>query len=567
MAVSQMGHLLKWDISDGSLLEDQSFAYRSCDDHIESNGPVSKAPSLASVSPDLEMLALGYRGGTVCLWELRTGELAGWARDEENKLASALLFNPNPNISLLLIIYTNHDLSLYDSWSGNLMSTHKACGVGFLSATCSPDGRTLATIDMHGNIQIWDFESLTLLYHVLSPSISFRILSFTSDGSSIVDVSDTCMRIWSPASLVRKNTEEDNSVSDDAFQLAVTEGQYETLRSSRITALCAHSSLPIVFAGKFNGEVIAFGTRTGQHKYTLYTHAHSASITVLSANNANVNMIASGDVHGMVQIWSLKVGPSSVVECESLLLQVHLPAQLYQLCFSPQGDHLLVATQRFDRVYSIRRGSCVGSLDFEPSERRVWRWIHSSGTTGAGEQFLLLSDHVLKKFSVREFPSKIDATQVHVQYQLGEGSEEAGLDSAAIYDETLVLDVRFHSGYVSSSVMFLFDLSGNSAGKEIMVLNPLSDLPPNLSKRFIGFSERTKSVLFLHKDSWVSSISSKNLALNQYMQHFFVPTEYVSTSNHVLPVSTANDSIVFCLQGELAVVKNGLNFQELKSYS
>ncbi|RYP71364.1 hypothetical protein DL771_004852 [Monosporascus sp. 5C6A] len=456
MAVSQTGHLLKWKISDGSLLEDNSFAYRSYDVDIESNGRSSKAPALASISPDLEMLALGYRGGTVCLWELQSGELAGWARDEEDKLASTLLFNPNPNINLLLIIYTNHDLSL--------------------------------------------------------------ILSFTSDGSSIVDISDTCMRIWSPASLVRKNIEEDNSVSDDAFQLAVTEGQYETLRYSRITALCAHSSLPIVFAGKFNGEVIAFGTRAGQQKYTLYTHPHSASITVLSANNAHANVIASGDVHGVVQIWSLKVGPSSV-----------------------------------------RRNVSTESMQSD-DDAALARWTLSL----VKEEFGAGSIHL---FSVREFPSKIDDSQVHLQYQLGEGSEEAGLDSGAIYDETLVLDVRVHSGYVSSSMMFLFDLSGNSADKEKTMLKPLSDLLPNLSKRFIGFSERTKTILFLHKDSWLSSINSKNLALNRYTQHFFIPTEYVSTSNHVLPASTVDDSIVFCLHGELVVVKKGLNFQELKSYS
>ncbi|RYP60678.1 hypothetical protein DL769_008017 [Monosporascus sp. CRB-8-3] len=443
MAVSQNGHLLKWDISDGSLLEDQFFAYRSYDADIESNEPASKAPSLASISPDLEMLALGYRGGTVCLWELQSGELAGWARDEEDKLASTLLFNPNPNISLLLIIYTNHDLSLYDSWSGNLIN-----------------------------------------------------------GSSIVDISDTCMRIWSPASLVRKNTEEDNSVSDDAFQSAVTEGQYETLRSSRITALCAHPSLPIVFAGKFNGEVIALGTRTGQQKYTLYTHPHSASITVLSANNSNVNMVASGD----------SIYPHSFISYVS----VHKEA-----------------------IYSWRRNVLTESIQSEVAPALAhWTLSLVKEEFGAGSILLL-----------------------------GEGSEEAGLDSAAIYDETLVLDIRVHSGYVSSSMMFLFDLGGISAGKEIPVLKPLSDLLPNLSKRFIGFSERTKSVLFLHKDSWLSSINPKNLAFDRYMQHFFVPTEYVSTSNHVLPARTVDDSIVFCLHGELAVVKNGLNFQELKSYS
>ncbi len=150
VAVSQTGQLIKWDISDGTLLDDQLFLYRSYDVGIEPNEHVLRAPSLASISPDMEMLALSYRDGTVCLWELQSGELAGWARDEEDKLPSALLFNANPNIGLLLVIYSNHDLSLYDAWSGNFIITHKTSGAGVLSVSCTPDGRIFVTADTRG---------------------------------------------------------------------------------------------------------------------------------------------------------------------------------------------------------------------------------------------------------------------------------------------------------------------------------------------------------------------------------------------------------------------------------
>lgn len=563
LAVSQNGHLLKWDILDGTLLDDQLFPYRGYDVDIEPNDHLSKAPSLASISPDMEMLALGYRGGTVCLWELQSGELAGWARDEEDKLASALLFNPNPDIGLLLVIYSNHDLSLYDAWSGSFISTHNTNGVGVLSASCSPDGRTLATTDTQGNIQIWDFESLTLLYHVWPPPSSFRILNFTSDGSSIADVTDSGMRVWSPASLVRKNTEEDNSVSDDAVQLAVIEGQYETLRTSRITALCSHPSLPVVFAGKFNGEVIVFNTRTGQHKPALYAHAHSATITMLVVNSANV--IASSDVHGVVQVWNLDVRQSSTVTCRSLLHNIPLPAQIHQLCFSAKGNYLLIATKCSDLVYSTKESSLVGALDFGSAERESWRWL-SPTSEKTTEHFVLLNNHVLQKYSAENFPSKVDNGSVHLKYELVEGGEEAAIDSAVVYDDKLILDIHVNSGYVSSAMMFLFDLGESSNNsEEVKTLKPLNNLLPVLSKRFIGVSERAKAIIFLHNNSWVSSVGSKGLAENWYTQHFFVPNEYVSTSSQVLPVKTVDDNIVFCLHGELAVVKNGLNFQEIRS--
>ncbi|ROV96972.1 hypothetical protein VSDG_04162 [Cytospora chrysosperma] len=226
IAVSQHGHVLKWDKSTGALLEDQAFAYRSPDDEAEVATRI-KAPHVAALSPDSEMLALGYRVGTVCMWEVSSGEFVCWARDDENRLVSALLFNPNPIVDLLLVIFRDHELALYDTWSGGLVGTRKPPNnnTGVMSATCSLDGRTLATVDNNGFLQIWDFESLNLLYHVLTPYASFRILNFTPDGSGVVDILDSGMRVWAPASLVRKNNEEDQSVSDDAVNLPPIEGE------------------------------------------------------------------------------------------------------------------------------------------------------------------------------------------------------------------------------------------------------------------------------------------------------------------------------------------------------
>lgn len=563
IAVFENGHFLKWAISDGTLLEDQLFPYRAYDVDIEVSGHIPKAPFLASISPDIGILALGYTGGVVCLWELQSGELVGWARDEEDKIASALVFNPTSDGGLLLVIYSNHDLSLYDSWSGSFITTRKVNGAGVLSASSSPDGRTFVTADTQGSIQIWDFETLTPLYHICSPPISFRILSFTSNGSSIVDVTDSGIRIWSPTSLAQKHIEEDKDVSKNSSHPAAIEGYYENFRFSRIMTLCSHPSLPIVFAGNFSGEVVAFNTRTGKHTPTLYTHAHLASVMMLAVNGANV--IASGDAHGIVQVWGLNVGQPFAITCGSLLLQLRLPAQIHQLCFSPKGNHLLIATNRSDSVYLIKEGSLVGTLDFEPSERQSWRWLASVSDSTA-EHFVLLNNHVMQRYSAAKFPSKDDNSSVYLKYEPVEGSEEAAIDSAVIYDGKLILDIRVNSGYVSSSMMFLFDLGGSPNNtEELKTLKPLNNLLPVLSKRFIGVSERAKAIIFLHNNSWISSVGSKGLAENWYTQHFFVPNEYVSTSSQVLPVRTVDDNIVFCLHSELAVVKNGLNFMEIKS--
>ncbi|KAI1212054.1 uncharacterized protein F4807DRAFT_386621 [Annulohypoxylon truncatum] len=562
IAISQHGHLLRWDLLNGTLLEDRTFPYRNHNGDCESGGLLGKAPSLASISPDTEMLALAYRGGTICLWDLHTGELIGWVVDEENKLASILLFNPNPNINLLLVIYTNHDISLYDTWSGELVNSNKASiDMGILSATCSPDGRTLATIDMRGNLQIWDFESLSLLYHVLLPVTSFRILSFAPDGSSVVDATDSTVRIWSPAALIRKDIEEDQSVNNEAVRLPTIKGQYESLRISRITALCAHPSLAIVFVGKYTGQVIAFNTQTGKQVSVLYSHSPTAFVTEIVASKDNC--IASSDVNGNLQVWRLITSQLPMLRCESQLLHTSLSGQITQLCLSADDNFLLVATSRSDVVYSMKDSSCVGSLSFDPEKRHAWRWVQGSTNDNDG-QFYLINNHVLRRYSASTFPSTTDNAEVHLKYELPSGDVETQIHSAFIYPDPhiLVLEVHYNSGYLTSSTVFMFDLKdifGNAK-----TITPLNDLLTQCSRYFIGVSQRAKAFVFLHRNSWLCSIDLENVATRQFSRHFFVPNEYIPSIYQTLPTKSVDDNFVFCLHGELAIVENGLKFREIQ---
>ena len=550
IALSQHGHLLRWAISTGAPLGDQAFAYSSLDDD-EENELAVKAPDVASLSADMETLALAYRGGTVCIFEVETGEVIAWPRDKSNRLASVLLFNPNPNISLLLIIYADHELALYEIDTGAHVSAQETSSTaGIISASCSPDGRTLATVDKQGALQIWDFESLSLLYHVLTPATSFRIVSFVSDGSSVVDMVDSGMRIWHPATLVRKNIEEDQSISDDALDLTATKGAYETRRVSKITALCAHPTLPVVFAGKHTGQVIAFDTKTGLQIAVLYTHPHGAFVGGLAVSQTGI--IASSDVNCVVKVWDLK----SDVHSAHLYTfsSAQIKGRIKQLCFSTCGDYLLLATTQSDQVYSMKDGSRVGSLEFEHDERKVWRWLPVPSPATRREQFALVHDHKLTTFDASTFPSETDDFKADIHYDVSEDNKVTDINSAIIHPgtQTLVLDVRWASGYVSSSSVFLYDL-----GK--MTLK--SDLLPKYCKHLIGVSERTRSLLFLHQNSWLCSIDLANLALGRYTQHFYVPDEYMSIRHEVSPVRTADDNVVFCLHGELAVVINGLDFK------
>lgn len=564
-AVSQHGHVLKWDINDGTLQSDESFEYKKHDVDSENNQVEVRVPAVASISPDMEVLALGYRSGTACLWDLQSGGFIGWAREGGDRIPAKILFNPNPNLNLLLIIYTNHDLCLFETWSGGvLISRRPPCDSGVLSASCSPDGRTLVTTDTRGNLQIWDFGSLTLLHNLESPFAPFRVLDFTSDGLSIVDVTDSGMRIWSPAALIREKIEDDASLSDMVSHLSVTKAQYEPMRSSGITAICLHPSLPVVFVGTFNGQVKAFSTKNGEQISELYTHPQMDRVNRIAVSTSNV--IASSDSNGVIQVWKLSSGRPPVLKLHSLLLQIQARAAVKQLCFSYIGDYLLIASTRSDQVYSLRDGFCVGAMYFEYQERKVWRWLPIPSQAGA-EEFGLFADHVFKKYTAQKFPTVVDEVEVHLQYDLNDGDFEPNMDSLSLHGgtQTLVLDLRHDSRSGSSSTMFLFDFSQALSSSSPANIAPLYQIPLKFSEHFIGFSKASKCFVMCI-NSWLSSIDLKRLAERTCSRHFFMPQEYLPgrETPHIQPMITAEDDLVFCFCGELVIVKNGLKFQETK---
>lgn len=577
IAVSQHGHLLQWDKDTGELLKDQVFRYRKYDAETEPDGLGGRAPQVASISPDFQTLALGYRGGVVCLWDIHEAEFIGWARDEVERFAAKLLFNPNPNVDLLLVIYTDHGLALYESWSGSLVHSHvPPDDMGFLSASCSPDGRTLVTMDTEGNMHIWDFESLSVLYHILSPFPSFRILGFTSDSASVVDVMRSSMRIWSPDVLVRKNTEEDASTSDDAVQLAITGGEHESRIKAGITVMCAHQSAPAVLAGKSNGQVIAFDTKVGVTTL-LYSHSNMASITSLAVGCNN--RVASADVKGQVQIWPLSL--PTVVKSDSLpFAKIHGTEHVKQLCFSANGKYLLVATKKSDSVYRVEDGSCAGSRTFKPDEREQWKWLIFPSQIGVegGQEFSLLSDGTIDHFSAESFPSPSTTNyipKIDLQFTLNEGNVMTDIISAVASPETgtLALEVGHISGPFSSATTFLFDISDarlsstESPSANIISLAPVNTLLSGQCRYFLGLSSgTTRRFLFLHKNSWLCTASLTDLVDRRYTQHFFLPNDYLSRDGDAVPpVKTAQDDVVFCLHEELTSVRNGLRFQAVKT--
>ena len=90
------------------------------------------------------------------------------------------------------------------------------------------------------------------------------------------------------------------------------------------------------------------------------------------------------------------------------------------------------------------------------------------------------------------------------------------------------------------------------------------------SAHFIGIckAKNKKSISYLDKESWVDSIATTDALTSSdqeevgYTRHFFVPNDLATRLDEVSPIRTAEDDIVVCLHGDLAIIKNGMKFNE-----
>jgi WD40 repeat protein len=155
VGVSKASHVTFWDITDGAVKSDHFYMYQEPDE-VYGSTP-QKAPLAAAFSPNLEILALGYRGQYVCLWDLNNQDFIGCCSrpaedgsDTVGLCVGTVLFNPNPDVSILAIGYQDGDLAIFEPWSRQLIIVVEA---NALSLASSPDGRTLAAGDSCGTVQ------------------------------------------------------------------------------------------------------------------------------------------------------------------------------------------------------------------------------------------------------------------------------------------------------------------------------------------------------------------------------------------------------------------------------
>lgn len=355
MAITRENVTSSWNLAEGAIITP-----RIRQNTFEAEDTTFRSPlTLAAFSPELNMTAVVYRGRPICLFDLDHDVLLGTCnkeriseeetQDEDNANvtpAIALVFNPKPEISLLAATYIDGDLALYDPCELSLITVVEA---GAQALACSPDGRTLATGDSIGNIQLFEFETLRLMYRIRADEHQIKGIAFSSDGLRFCDVRGPQCNIWEPSVLVRTEFGETDSVSDVIPTAPKTIDIADQDDISEIMATVCHPSQHFLFCGNDNGWILVFDTSNAEQTQILWKHAKGVPISAILWVDDR-NLLISADSSSRVVAYGICL-VGGRWEIQSSLIDVHVDHPVNHLQASVECSTLLISSHIASEIH------------------------------------------------------------------------------------------------------------------------------------------------------------------------------------------------------------------------
>lgn len=581
IAASSDNYLASWDLDhSGNPLSNSPWN----DGSERSNTPSRLTPCAISIAVSHRMSAIAYSRRPITLWDLEEDTYYGNCGKKladgrtSTHMVTVLLFNPNPNIELLAVSYLDGELAVLDPFTDKELAGLRAnCN----TLASSPDGRLLAGGGGGGSIQIYEFDTLNLLYRVTSASIHIKQLAFSPDGLRFSDIRGSHCNVWEPVDLLR-NSIGDESSEDTSMTLVDV---IATDTKVKVTTMASHTGGKFVFCGKGNGLVSLYELNTGTEVRTLYEHK---SLVHTLAWWPQREYLMSIDVSNKMCLSTLKDSPKigwgtvdmlfqSRLDCGSAIMQLLLGEAAGKFILSTrESAHLWCIDGRQEQVrtYPARAGfrkwvqhqqSPLHMMCIEGTVASIYAW---SDWSEVGSVHLTVD---IAGLQIKTVSPYIYISQPGILLEMSELDGPPDTRSLQLLDATS-LDIKNIAASVTDSkairvgegtdkVSIREEVSAVEATSRPLLGPPLAALASRVA-HIIGFT-KTDHILFLDSHSWVCSadLEEFNDYSVSYLRHFFVPYEWFAGTRNIL-CAVAQQDVIFARNDGVAVVKGGLEHGE-----
>lgn len=568
MAATQGDYVACWSLPDGS--EKIRIPWQDGFRDGISNTRQRQPPTHALFSPDHNLLAVTYRGRPILLFDVESemffGECVRGSCSSANDAEThypivAMIFNPNPDINLLIASYGDGELTVYNPRTLELF--HRVSEVNAQSLACSPDGRTLITGSSFGTIQLFDFdaigaERLTMLYRISAYANGIKSLAFSNDSLRFIDIRGSQCRVWEPSVLIRKNLQDcdQSEVSDPIPMTHKSVEMVEGEIKAEITAMTCHPEGDVVFCGKQDGSVVTYLTHDGQESSLLYKHANNISVTHIAWGSLQ-HVLVSADESSRIIIRRVIKDQTGWSAADTMSDQ-RFTDSISALLFSPTNDRLLVSGEKIGELWTVS-GERVGSTTFLPQTFRM-AICHPLQP----DAFVIMEPHAARMFRWADFETLVkEGIRLN---RSGDSADRSSTVNISYQGTAILVELLKPSGDQSSRVLECWqtcDIRGNATS--VTPLPGFDMLGPSVEHILTVIGTR---LVFLDTDLWVCSLELKSFAATPEAQrHFFIPSDWHSNSDSILFQFTSKDEFVYVNRNELRVIKRAMNYSENISLS
>ncbi|KXX78477.1 Vegetative incompatibility protein HET-E-1 [Madurella mycetomatis] len=371
LAPSNNNEIWSWDLDDGAVMQPTAQWRDSPDDGSRF---LRRPPSALSIGVAHKMLAVAYSSKPVTIWDLEGNVYLGSCG---KKLATgetaldpvlALQFNPNPNIELLAVSYLDGDLAIVDPFEDIEIERRR---VICHTLAASADGRLLAGGGGGGVIQIFEFDTLSLVYKVKTSDLWIKQLAFSQDGLNLADLRGSQCNVWTPPILLGGPIDDDVSVdTSNTYVDAPNSG-----KDAKITALAL---IPDgVLCGKDDGSVCLYDIASGYLLRKLYSHKASLRILRWLPKSRTVMSVC---ISNRILAWRLdKPKKDDSWISQALVLELCLECEgnsVVHLLPSADEVKFILSTHQSDHFWDLTTAREETSKTYTQAESKATRiWL------------------------------------------------------------------------------------------------------------------------------------------------------------------------------------------------
>ncbi|KAF2793172.1 hypothetical protein K505DRAFT_375515 [Melanomma pulvis-pyrius CBS 109.77] len=580
VAALRNNQLVTWDLQRGELTTrlDWTEKYDNNTPHFYSQ------LTYAALCLDSDLLAIAYRNRDLLLYDVERDEVkhifSKEAGEQEQHLeynasrtnlsgVQSIAFSPNSDASCIAILYEDGNLLIYDVLELALVA--KAIIHARVIAV-SPNASFLATGDYEGTIEIFELDTLRLLYRLTTGGESITSLAFSLDSQRLIDVRADSCNIWQPNILLRPEADphEDVGVSESILEVPQVSGVSALLDAVLVTAIYTDPQEQVIFVGKDDGSVWIYTAEEPTHPQWLFSHAYTTSVTFIIYDRQS-GMLLTVDASMRITCRHI-VRETDIVRCGHPFFDMRVDTIINQVIVNDGHSRMLVSSPTSDALYmfdDIREppvellSPSSARATLSPTQptailprnaRTAYTWTNHPILSNTLALFEDTTVHLYKWADLERLTPKAG---IHIQLDTAIPPEICVRSiHAYFYGTVCVVTLGIVQGHRNSSRVLLLNASDLQPNSDIAATTS-SNYLANQVEYIIGYFKTR--LIFLDTSGWICSATVKRL---QIWRHFFLPASWLNTGHDLIMDITYDGSLVFIKQSEVVIIKKGLDFDK-----